>query len=569
MNRVATLVGKGYTIGDATRMSRWSRAGYEQARSRYPEFAERIDAIRQRTAELDGDVGGAPRPEPPDFATWRMLVFGHETPEHHAEIVEHLSGKCGGADGSGTCKRLLVLAFPESAKTTLGMEYDLYDLCWESYRLSLGERILNPMRTAVITETGRMAAKISWQTRQALTDKALYPELHRYGPFRDIGCKWSEDEIYMQWRSAEEKEPSLQWLGWKNQVQGARLTKIRLDDVYGTESGPSEAKGILRKLDHTWRARVGATGSIHINATYVDENDIYWELEERADRGQWHVVKIPAQRADGEPTWPRPDAGVDRAYYERTRAEMNNDALYDLVYQQVRSLGAAATFGPDAIEAMKRHELNMQQPFDDGEIIVGIDPSDTGPYAAHALSYSRSKGAIRTIDILAGPAGGTERMIAAVRWAIAMRAHYLQIEKQGGLSMFMSRELERECERNHVTVEYVPTTGQGLHDARYGTNAMAHWMRSGRWELPWAEGARRVVEPMIRELLWYDEGSERTPKDHVRAAWFCFRKVLERAGPRSNIRPFGRASERMPWLRQHQRSIHIGTGAVVPLRREA
>lgn len=565
MSQFLRLRAKGHPVGEALRLARWSKPAYDKARKRYPEFAEAADAVRDRVRAQEPDPLSEHKPEPPDFATFRKEAFGHDTPPHHAEIIEHLEDRCGARNGR--CTRLLVLVFPEAAKTTLvDLEFSAYLMAKESHAYATGKlKSDEVLRMAVMSQTTDYAKTIGWQLRTALTDRGAYPELHRYGPFRDLGTKWSERAIYMHWRSAEEKEPSVQWLGWENQIQGARLTHLILDDVDSPETGPNDRKKILRKLDHTLSRRLGATGKLIVLATRVDEADIYTELLDRADRGHWHVVMIPAQKADGEPTWPRP--GFDREYYDLAREEMGNDQLYNLVFQQVQSLGSSATFTSETIERIKVHDLGLGVPFDDGVTIVGLDPADTGPYATHALSFSRSRQRVRTIGLIDGTEGGNEAMVAAVHWAIELRAGYLQIEKQGGLSMFMSKELEELCTRNGVTVNYVSTTAQGLSDTLYGTKAMAQWMSEGRWELPWGDPATiELCSVVTNQLAWYDPDNKRTPKDHVRAPWFAFRKVLELNGRRGNVLPFGRRTAQMPWLRQHQRQVAVGRGAVVPSR---
>lgn len=560
---------QGYDIGQVCVEIETSHDRLRKWRAHYPGFAEAWDRIKDGEGEevLDDFLGATGQtdipahgilPEVPDLRTFRREAFGLDTPPHLAEIAHHILD-C-------DCRKVLILVPPSHAKTTLARDIQAMMFCQEAEqvsRLGPGERLENPKRMAVFSETSSMAETMGWQLRQTMLDSDMYPYVAQWGPFKKTSVKWSAKGVYMPWRSAEEKDPSIQWLGWKNQIQGARLTHAFLDDVDSPGTARSERQLLLKKLDHTIIRRLDENGKLIIMGTRVDEDDFYSMVLRRVDEGFWHAVILPAVDEEGKVTWDRytPD------YFDAVRAEMGNDALFNLVYQQVSVPDGTGLFDWDLLEGCKRPHLDLQSRYPDGFTVAAIDPALEGPWAAAAWQYSPEQDTMRLLDILDGTGGGYDAMDRAVSWCLAHSPNVLGIEKTGGMSLFVSPDIKQRIAQRHCRLELIETGSQGMNDAHYGFSALSVWMRQGKVELPWSEAARRFVAPFLDEAARFRlnppsyDGDRPKPytgrKDRLMASWFCFRLVLTFGRQKRNIEQFGAARQRAPWIASQQRVRYI------------
>lgn len=297
--------------------------------------------------------------------------------------------------------------------------------------------------------------------------------------------------------------------------------------------------------------------------TRVDEEDFYSLLLERVERGHWHSVVIPATDNEGRSTWPE---RYTPEFFAGVRAEMNNDSLFNLVYQQVAAPEGSALFDWPLLDASKMVGVGLREPLENSVTIAALDPSQAGPYAAMTISYNRETSRVRVLDVLAGNEGGAGAMQDAVRWCLAQRPTTLAVERQGGHALFIDDALKAEIE-SVATLHLVETTAQGMVDAEYGFGALRHWFAIGRVEMPWYDTAQRTISPLLDEMAAFRrseptyDGSKarayRGRKDRLMALWFCFRMVLGDAFTPPQPQ-FGAARNNAPWLRSRQRLRYLG-----------
>ena len=487
---------------------------------------------------------GKGRPDPPDFVTFRQEVLGLDTPPHQQAWVKHLLD-C-------DCKQLLILTFPEAGKTTLiGRDLPAYMFAKESAQWSRGLKP-SPNRIAYISGTAKFAMDVGWQLQRLLTDRGDYEALwKRWGPFREEGhaSRWSQSLVYMKWRDAGEKDPSIQWLGYSNQIQGKRITLAIMDDVDSATMGNSERDSILRILYRVILQRLGSEGKLVMIGNRQDDNDIYSRILENAFEAGWHVVVQTAVDEFEEPRWDR----YTKDYFDKKRL-MVGEREFNLVYQQKPTPGEGALFNREDLDACRIPGLGLGEKFDAGLTIVGLDPAVEGPWACCVASLSSDRKKFRLLDLRTGKGGGYSAMKETIEWAMKYKPHYFAIVKQGGLALFVGPEIKNLISKTNSKLELLPTTLQGLTDSVYGLSALSVWFGENRVEIPWQKGAAQKFRPLLDELEFYHP-DQRAPKDRMMALWFAFRMAITKAP--ALLPAFGGASLRYPWLKAQQHSIPL------------
>lgn len=461
------------------------------------------------------------------------------------------------------CKRLIVVVPPEHLKTTLvSVAYPMYLFCEELHYRSIGQKH-PPNRVAITSQTSGIARTMGWQFTQIATEQSEYAWLHdNWGPFRNEdsrASRWSDVRAYMRWRSGEEKDPSIQWLGWTNQIQSARLTHWIGDDIDHPEMAVSERKQFLNKFDHTIQRRLGTQGRGFYVCTRVAEEDIPKEFLSRAERGHWHMVIQKAVKDDGAPTFPEK---FTAKYFDDVREEMRNDRLFNLVFMQKQSLGRSATFQEEWIEKAKNRgtlvTLQSLRYTYKHQKYGGLDPAVEGPWAATILGYDRMTDHLTPIDILADKGGAYEAMEKAVFWLAEhqLRPGHIAVERQGGMSLFINPKLRDYLKKRNIALEEVQTTGQGLMDTEYGLSALARYLQLDKFTIPWGdEETRRTFSPLVDEMASYHPDSA-APKDRLMSLWFCFRLAIT-YGRLLHLPSHGTVNQTMTWLKDDQHSIPV------------
>jgi hypothetical protein len=312
------------------------------------------------------------------FIEFRRRFFDHETTPQQLDWVTHFF----------ECDKQLhiVLGPPESGKTSLfGVELPAYLFAYEHHLVSAGKPY-EPTRIVHVGASVEAASDVGWQLKRALTDNEDL--IATYGPFkardREEGGEWSSRGAYMAWRDAEQKDPSVQWIGPKTRTQGKRTTLFVMDDVDNAQATLADRKQIVRNLKRIYIQRLGSEGKLWFFANRQDEADIAsWLLAEAAQDGAW-CVHVQQALVDGKSFWPE---RFSTEYLEEKRKQLG-DREFNLVYQQIPSSGSDAPFGTDALESSLKRTLGWKDYRD--VRIVSFDPAPEGPWAGICASASRT-----------------------------------------------------------------------------------------------------------------------------------------------------------------------------------
>ena len=219
---------QGYSVQRAMDAVGRSVKTYEYYRKTDPEFAAGIDKLRSLTAR--GEIGG-PTEEVPSFEIFSEKYLGVQVFEHQRHWIDLLESRVP-TDvhpsiiyEPGDKDLLIVNTPPEHAKsTTITVNYAVYRICQ------------NPnIRIMVVSKTQAMAQKFLLSIKNRLTHPR-YQDLHlAFGPpggFEKNSDSWKQDLIYLssESRDSGEKDPTVQAIGIRGPIYGARADLIIMDD---------------------------------------------------------------------------------------------------------------------------------------------------------------------------------------------------------------------------------------------------------------------------------------------------------------------------------------------------
>jgi hypothetical protein len=274
--RVLELIQAGHTVPMAMKAVDRSESAYRVWRDEDPKFRERLLQIRELHKAQAIRSGG--EIEVPDFPEFCEIYLHQPLPEHHLRVWDVINGReprtlHPSMRFQQGRPNFVILNFPpEHAKSTV----------WTAGYTTW--RILKDHSTsgAIISAKQEMAKQFLYQVKQRLE----HPDYHELqaafapeGGFR--GESWREDRFYLSGRRGEGKDPTLQALGIRSKIYGARLKFITLDDCVDL-SNASDWEAQHRWLGQEVITRLPPEGGhIFIIGTRVAPVDLYMKLREQ------------------------------------------------------------------------------------------------------------------------------------------------------------------------------------------------------------------------------------------------------------------------------------------------
>jgi hypothetical protein len=434
--KVLDAIGRGLDRQQAMNLVGRKVETYRDWMKNDPEFRSAVGEIRT----LKADVTDSGRLPLPDFETFCREDLKQPLFPHQLRMLDVLEGRAprdlhhSMTYDRGELDRVIINVPPEHAKTTsFSINYATYCI------------FANPdEQIAIICKDQGLAKQILGAIKQRLTSP-LYREMQiKYGPeegFKDPDNSWTQDQIYISGRGTGEKDPTVQAIGIKGRVYGARLTKVFCDDlVTGDNANDYEAQ--YRKLMQEIETRLPPDGGLlAVFGTRISPVDLYKHArdQEYEDAPYWTYFSQPAvldagsgDKNDWVTLWPwkrwtgkeqhaheprcvncyaTPDGCVcpRREIHEcqpqwsgpklsRKRAGIG-ERLWALTYQQ-SDVAVDATFIAEAIEAsinrmrfpgpmtpdgMGHRERGMEGLY----VIGGIDPATVGHTAMIICGFDR------------------------------------------------------------------------------------------------------------------------------------------------------------------------------------
>jgi hypothetical protein len=561
---VLDAVGRGMKVLDAMSLVGRKPETYRDWMKNDPEFKASIGDIRT----LKSDVAETGRMPVPDFETFCREELKQPLFIHQLRMLDVIEGRAprdlhpSMVYEAGQSDRVVVNVPPDHAKsTTFTVNYVTYCI------------FKNPdEQIAIICKDQGLAKQFLGAIKQRLVSP-LYREMQlKYGPadgFKDADNSWTQDQIFISGRGTGEKDPTIQAIGIKGRIYGARLTKVICDDLV-TGDNVNEFEAQHRKLMQEIETRLPPEGGLlAVLGTRMAPLDLYKFLrdQESFDGSRyWTYFSQPAvlDPGDGsheswETLWPmtvdfktgEPKPRWDGKNLARKRSGIG-ERLWALTYQQ-SDVAVDATFVAEAVEAsinrlrfpgpMIPEAMGHRERGMDGLYVVGgVDPATVGHTAMIISGFDRHTQkryildgfnvANCTAEMLIDTIKGFTEKYKVNEWVFERNAFQRFLTQLPDLRIFLQARGVR------ITPHWTQNTNK--FDADFGVGAMGPLFLScgdpppmntgGKWvktpekaliELP-SPKQNVWIQSLINQLVvWEPQGmTQRAKTDLVMALWF-------------------------------------------------
>jgi len=580
---VLASIAKGETVADAVARVGRSISTYEQWRRKDAQFAGRVDELRGRRSE----AREAQRSESAEmeFHEFSSKYLGVQVFPHMQNVVDIMEGRepawqpPGIVWEPGERDLAIVNMPPEHGKSmTLTINY-------VTYRVALDPNV----RIIIVSKTQAMARKFLYAIKTRLTHPR-YAEMHAaYSPaggFEGTDASWTQDLIYVssEGRDSGEKDPTIQALGIRGHVYGARADIVILDDCVDMTNAHEYEKQI-DWIQAEVMSRLSNNGMLLAVGTRLSSKDLYVELRQPSrypdEESPWSYLSMPAvldmrdDPKDWVTLWPKtnihevtakgkdmePDKDGffpkwDGPRLAKKRSRMS-PRTWAMVYMQ-QQVSDDAVFHPDAVRAaingnrlagvIPRGMVNCRPNGMDGLIVVaGLDPAMAGHTSAVCIGLDPVTQKRYVLDVFNRP-GQTPDQIREVIYDFTSKYSVgeWRVEKNAFQSMLTQDREVREYLAASGSILREHFTGSNKHDSDFGVASMTTLF--GGWkdklqviELP-STHASEATKALVEQLVTWHPAAPKTQKtDCVMALWFaelaCRDRIAAMGGySRSHVR---------------------------------
>jgi len=545
------LIGEGKTVNEALAIVGRSRTTYESYRRNDESFRHAVDRVR---LEADEDFQAADRVVP-DFPEFCETYMGQRLFAHQLQWFDLLEGReprlldPAMTYEEGRQTRLIVNTPPGHAKsTTITVNYAIWRI------------IKNPaIKIIIVSKAQKLAEQFLLQIKERLTSpeyQKLQDDFAPPGGWAADSAGWSASRFYVssKVRGSEAKDPTVQAVGIRGQVYGARSDLIIVDDAIDNTNVHDFEKQIPWLLSIVGSRLAPRSGRLLVIGTRIASRDLYSELRnpERYYGGKqpWTYLLQPAvleyaeDPADWRTLWPYSDTPADpdeepvegglyRRWDGETLSEVR-DALppseWSRVYQQ-EQVAEDNVFRPEWVTGACSMYAAGTLPDDPKtgrpggihglRIIAGLDPAVAGYEAAVVVGLDRFTGHRWVIDVSNRANTPPDQTRALIKeWTDKYGVHEWRIEKNA-FQGFLTQDTEV---RNYLAARGVTLTdhhtGGNKHDAEFGVAAMSHLFEMGLIHLPRA--SNEAVKALVTQLVsWQPRLPKGVKTDTVMALWFA------------------------------------------------
>lgn len=455
----------------------------------------------------------------PDFEEFDRIYFGnlvcpdcgvhHPTPGFHSEIMRAV-------DGPG---RLMINLPPYHSKSTIvTVKSTIHALCKDPNS-----------RTAIISKTQRMAQRFLHSISTYLTNPHLYEGAERnllddFGPFYSPSSEWNKTQLYIAGRNTSEKDPTVAAYGVGGHIYGTRWDRMIYDDIADLENqkNPELVKEQLQWCTQEAGNRVGVNGLQVYVGTRVGAGDIYSALQQLPG---FKVLRYPCILDEDDRTTLWSD------HFPFSAAESQRDTMtpdsWQLVYQNVDTPGAGASFPPDVLEQCHSIEHVLGAVDSNWALVAGLDPAGGGKQAGYTamtlLAVDLTSGQRHLVDLMRAKAMKAPQLKEQIfAWADEYpQMREFRVEVNGLQSQLVQYNQEILSHLTNRGVRVVPhvTTGHNKWDSQFGVESLAPMFYNRQITLPWGNDAtRKKVRLLEEELSAFPMGAT---SDLVMSLWFA------------------------------------------------
>lgn len=550
------LVGQGKSIADALKIVGKSRKTYEYYRRTDPDFVEQVE--RQKVL-VSRDKGNVEKVEVPDFPEFSEKYLGQKLFPHQLQWFDLLEGReprelhPSMTYEPGRESRIIVNTPPGHAKsTTITVNYAIWRI------------IKNPdVKIIIVSKAQRLAEQFLLQIKERLTspeyDK-LQADFAPAGGWKEGSVSWKANQFYVGGRGSEAKDPTVQAVGIRGQVYGARSDLIIVDDAVDNTNVAEYDKQIDWLLGIVGSRLAPRTGRLLVVGTRIAAKDLYSELRDPnryyGGKQPWTYLLQPAvlefaeNPVNWKTLWPKSDTPAD------PEEEPSGDGLYarwdgmtlsevregitpsqwSRIYQQ-EQVAEENVFKPELLarSSQMRHpgsipadaHIGREKGMEGLKVIAGLDPASVGHTAAVVIGLDLETAKRYVIDIHNQASMQPDEMRDLIKtWTDRYNITEWRIERNA-FQAFLTRDTQviqylaaRGCALNEHT------TGNNKHDPDFGVMAMASLFEAELIHLP--NGRSENVKAMIDQLtVWQPNPPRGVKTDIVMALWFAEIRALE------------------------------------------
>jgi hypothetical protein len=558
--QVIDFLMQGYSVQKAMDAVGRSVKTYEYYRKTDEQFATAIDKIRSMTAR--GEVG-SPRGEVPPFPEFSEKFLGVQVFPHQKHWIDLLEGReptdlhPAISYEPGSTDLLIVNTPPEHAKsTTITVNYAVYRICQ------------NPnIRIMIVSKTQAMAQKFLLSIKNRLTHPRYQDLQLTFGPpggYEKNSDSWKQDLIYLssESRDSGEKDPTVQAVGIRGHIYGARADLIIMDDCVDHTNAHEYEKQIDWIQSEVMSRIDNDGGRLLVVGTRLRPRDLYSELRDPMrypdETSPWTYFAQPAvlEFAEDAKDWvtlwaktnmpPVSGNGIpdENGLYDKwtgpalhkKRSRMSPN-LWAMVYQQ-QQVHEDSAFPSDAIKGVINGARNIgvipkgkhgvRPNGMDGLIVVaGLDPAGSGYTAAVVLGLdvSTQKRYLLDVSNVAGMKPDDIRNLIK-EWTVRYRVSEWRVEKNAFQTMLTQDREVREFLTQNGSMLREHHTGQNKWDTDFGvaslTTLFYGWDEDNALiEFPSthaSEGLKALIEQLV---TWYPDSPKSQKTDTVMALWFA------------------------------------------------
>jgi len=590
-------ISAGSTVKDALIKVGRHQTAYERWRRDDAEFLSAVTRIRNMQ-----QLGSSERGEEMSFPEFSEKYLGAHVFPHMQNVVDLIEGNPPSWTHPamtwlpGERDLVMVNMPPEHAKTTS------ITINYVTYRIAMDPNI----RVILISKTAEMAKKMLYAIKTRLTHPRYQEMINAYGPpggFDKESEAWNQNMIYISdnARDSGEKDPTVQALGIRGHVYGARADLIIMDDCVDMTNAHEYDKQI-HWLQSEVISRISASGTMLVVGTRLSSKDLYSELHDPSrypdDESPWSYLAMPAvlefndRVEDWVTLWPRsnqPEAGAkgealepdedgwfpkwDGVRLSKKRKRVSPKA-WAMVYMQ-QQVADDAVFHPDAVRAaingnrmagiMPKGMVNCRERGMEGLVVMaGLDPATSGCTAAVCIGLDLTNNKRYVLDVY-NKAGTSPEGIRDVikQWTDKYGIIEWRIEKNGFQGFLVhDREVNEFCS-NRGTIIRPHFTGANKHDSDFGVAAMTT-LFSGyedgnqMIELPSTQGQESMKQFIEQLVTWAPSAPKGQKTDIVMALWFAELACRDRVLLASNFAKHNTKNPFLtPWDKKGQITIDL------------
>jgi hypothetical protein len=554
--RFLSFMQEGLNIEQSIKAAGRTRVTYEKWRREDPDFVVAVERIKLMRSTARVEVGRL------EFSEFSERFLDARVFPHMQNVVDLIEGRDPGwlhpsmTYAPGERDLVMVNMPPEHAKTTsITINYVVH-------RIAMDPNI----RVLLVSKTQSMAQKMLYAIKTRLTHPKYADMLLAYAPaggYDKDAEAWNQSMIYVnpEGRDSGEKDPTVQALGIRGHIYGARADLIVLDDCVDLTNAHEFEKQI-DWIQSEVISRIASTGNMLIVGTRLASKDLYSELRDPMrypdEVSPWTYLAMPAvlefedDPKDWVTLWPRsnqPEAGdrdptpeADGLYPKWDGPRLNkkrsrvSPRAWSMVYMQ-RQVADDAIFTADAVKGvvngnrmtglMPRGMVNCRDNGMDGLIVVaGLDPATAGHTAMVCIGLDPATQKRFVLDVYNSPGNTPDKTRDKVKeWTDKYGIVEWRVEKNGFQGwLTQDRELNEFCASRGAILK-PHFTGANKADPDFGVASMTtlfhgHEDKRALIELPstaFSEAAKALVEQLV---TWYPGAAKSQKTDIVMALWF-------------------------------------------------